>query len=235
MEEALLLIEENQSWIYLVLVVAALAYLRLAVRHYRAFRTSYFGIEKESASSQFARASAMLGLIVSVLVATFLVATFAGPAVPVSSRPTPIPTVSLLTTSVGPTVSPIEASISATPVADVEANSAGCQNTQATLRSPVDNEAIRGTVEVLGAANIPNFAFFKIEYKGLEPDAVWRAVWAGTETVCESGCGESELLGRWDTSLVTPGRYAMRLVVTDASGNAPLPCMITVDILPAAP
>src|SRR3972149_8312737 len=146
MEEALLLIEENQSWIYLVLVVAALAYLRLAVRHYRAFRTSYFGIEKESASSQFARASAMLGLIVSVLVATFLVATFAGPAGPVSSRPTPIPTVSLLTTSVGPTVSPIEASISATPGAGVGANSAGCQNTQATLRSPVDNEAIRGTV-----------------------------------------------------------------------------------------
>jgi hypothetical protein len=32
--------------------------------------------------------------------------------------------------------------------------------------------------------------------------------------------------------LVTPGQYAMQLVVTDTLGNAPLPCQILLQVTP---
>jgi hypothetical protein len=40
-------------------------------------------------------------------------------------------------------------------------------------------------------------------------------------------------LGTWDTRLVVPGEYALRLVVTDTVGNAPQPCVILVRVLPS--
>ncbi len=39
-------------------------------------------------------------------------------------------------------------------------------------------------------------------------------------------------LGFWDTTLVNPGDYGFRLVVTDTAGNAPLPCVRRVRVLP---
>jgi hypothetical protein len=86
-------------------------------------------------------------------------------------------------------------------------------------------------VSVQGTADIPNFAFYKYEYIELAaglpaPGAVWRAISAGTEPKTD------EELGAWDTTLVIPGDYAFRLVVTDTAGNAPLPCVQRVRVLP---
>ena len=108
----------------------------------------------------------------------------------------------------------------------------GCLNPDATLTSPQDGESISGTVKILGTANIQNFAFYKVEYRSLTPDSSWLTVSAGTVPVCEGKCEISEELGSWDTSLVSPGEYGFRLVVTDTEGNAPLPCEIQVRVLP---
>jgi hypothetical protein len=87
-------------------------------------------------------------------------------------------------------------------------------------------------VTVAGTANIQNFAFYKYEYIPVSAGvpvagAVWRAISAGTDPKVD------EELGIWDTSIVTPGDYAFRLVVTDTAGNAPLPCVLTVRVLPS--
>ncbi|MEX2030206.1 MAG: hypothetical protein WD906_04460 [Anaerolineales bacterium] len=50
--------------------------------------------------------------------------------------------------------------------------------------------------------------------------------WPGTGPVVEGN------LGSWDTRGVAAGDYALRLVVTDAAGNAAPPCVIRVRILP---
>jgi hypothetical protein len=228
MEEALLLIEEFQGWIYILLGIVGLVYLRVFLKWHAEVSRSVFGLEREQASGHRSRAAAMLVLAIVGIVVTFLIATFVGPSIPISSRPTPIPTISLFSAE-EPLVTESEnlEGDSATPIVVETVDNIGCQNPDATLSSPVDGEQIRGIVEVYGTADISNFAFYKIEYRSTSTDSVWRAISAGTETVRE------DLLGVWDTSLVLTGTYELRLVVTDTEGNAPFPCELGVRVAPS--
>lgn len=216
MEEALLLIASLQTWIYLLLLFSGLIYLRLALKWQAEVRRSQFGLERESAGSKRNRAVAMLGLIIAAAASIFAVSVFLVPRVPAAQRPTPVPTISLLD-SAGSTVAP-----QSVP------SSGGCLNEQATITSPSEGDEIRGLVEVIGTANVPNFAFYKIEVRPSEPSALWQVITAGTDIKIE------DVLGSWDTSLVENGVYLLQLVVTDTVGNAPFPCAIEVVVLPAA-
>ena len=224
MEEAILFVEANQVWIYVLLGIAAAAYLRQLVRAGRQHRESIFGLERERTKSRMRASALLLGSALLLMLGTFLVATFAAPAVPASTRPTAMPTLSVLPTATLAPEASGEALPTATPLPAVVVDPAGCQNPAATLRVPANGDTLSGVVEVEGTANIENFAFYKLEYISLVPGAVWRAVWAGTTPVSD------EVLGTWDTTLVIPGDYAFRLVVTDTVGNAPLPCTVQVRV-----
>jgi hypothetical protein len=217
MEEALLLIASLQGWIYVLLLLTGLAYLRLTLKWHSEVRNSQFGLEREKASSRRSRAVGMLGLILAGAVATFVISTFLVPQFPASPQATAIPTISLLEPDAvqDSTVEP-----QGTP------SGAGCLNEGATISSPISGEEIRGLVEVRGTADIPNFAFYKIEIRPSEPNSVWQVITAGTDTLTE------EMLGMWDTSLVENGVYLLQLVVTDTAGNAPLPCTVEIVVLP---
>ena len=115
-----------------------------------------------------------------------------------------------------------------TPLPAVVVDSAGCANLLATILTPATGESLTGVVEITGTADIANFAFYKYEYISLTAGAVWRAIQAGTQP------RQDGVLGTWDTRLVIPGDYALRLVVTDTVGNAPQPCVILVRVLPSA-
>ena len=227
MEDALLFIEEYQTWIYLALGLAVLVYLRVTWRWYRSRRATIFSLEREHASAGLARSATLLALALVLLLATFAATTFLGPAMPASERPTPLPTVSLLAT---PTflLEGSEGLTTATPLPTVVVDSAGCVNPQATITTPKTGDSLTGIVEINGTASIPNFAFYKYEYVGRTAGAVWRAIQAGTKPI------QDGVLGTWDTRLVIPGEYALRLVVTDTVGNAPQPCVILVRVLPSA-
>ncbi len=227
MTEVLLFIEEYQTWIYLALVAAILVYLRVAWRWYRSRRATIFSLEREHATAHLTRAATLLGLALVLLVGTFAATTFLGPAVPASERPTPLPTVSLLATATFVLAEGDQAVTTATPLPTVVVDSAGCANSQATITSPQTGESLTGIIEITGTAEISNFAFYKYEYISRTAGAVWRAIQAGTTTVREG------LLGTWDTRLVIPGEYALRLVVTDTAGNAPQPCVILVRVMPS--
>jgi hypothetical protein len=224
MEEIILFVEANQAWIYLLLGVAAAAYLRQVIRSYQQRRETIFGLEREQSTGRLRGSALLLGAVLALMLATCLVSTFAAPAVPASIRPTPLPTLSLLPTATLALEASGEALATATPLPAVVVDPAGCQNPLATMSVPANGDSLNGIVEVEGTANIENFAFYKLEYISLVPGAVWRAVWAGTAPVLEAP------LGTWDTSLVIPGDYGFRLVVTDAAGNAPLPCTIQVRV-----
>jgi hypothetical protein len=227
MEEALLFVEQYQAWLYVLLVLAGLIYLRQTLRGLGELRRALFGLERERALEKVTRSGAMLGLSLALLVAVFVVATYVGPAVPASARPTPVPTVSLLSVPTFPAPTGEGAFATATPLPAVSVDTSGCQNPQATITSPKDGDSISGTVDITGTADIPNFAFYKFEYISLTPGSVWRAIQAGTESK------RDESLGPWDTSLVLPGDYALRLVVSDTNGNAPMPCVIRIRVLPS--
>jgi hypothetical protein len=230
MDEVLLFLQARQAWVYVLAAALGVVYARVAWTRLRTLRTAQFGLERERALRGMTRALVMLGLVLGGVLLTFVAATFLAPAVPASARPTALPTVSLLSTlgsqPTGGTFIP------STPLPQAPLDGAGCQNPGATLTTPKEGDSLAGLVSVTGTASIPNFAFYKYEYIPISagapaPGAVWRAISAGTVPV------EDGDLGPWDTSLVTPGDYAFRLVVTDTAGNAPLPCVVTVRILPA--
>jgi hypothetical protein len=55
-------------------------------------------------------------------------------------------------------------------------------------------------------------------------DPSWLTIQAGEVITQESR------LGYWDTTRLTPGDYALRLVVTDNQGQAADPCVIQVRV-----
>lgn len=228
MGEFLVFIEQHQPRILLFLCFMGLVYFRLAVKRYREIQRTFFGLERERARARYIQSAWMTGMVLASMILVFALGTFLGPAVPMAARPTVLPTVFLLGTPVMSAVEePAEPAISPVPG---EETPSGCDNPNATIYSPRDGESIGGLVEIRGAADIDGFAFYKVEVRDQSPGAVWRAIGAGTDPVCEQGCKVRDELARWDASLVTPGAYSFRLTVLDAAGNAPLPCEITVNV-----
>lgn len=213
MEEALQLIASIQGWIYALTVLAGLVYLRQTLKWHAEVRGARFGLERERASANRLRAMAMLGLVAAAALATFALSTFIAPSVPPAS-PTAIPTISLFDIETAPALS------LSTP------DSSGCLNPSATISSPASGEQLRGLVEIEGTADISGFAFYRIEVRPTGGEGPWQVITAGTQPV------RDDTLGAWDTGLVENGVYLLQLVVTDAEGNAPLPCSIEVVVLP---
>ena len=233
MEEVLLLIEANQRWIFLLLGLLGLVYFGSVLRAYNRYRSAIYGLERERSISMLRRSGGMLALAVTGIVVVFILTTFASPALPVSLRPTVIPTVSLLATPILGQGEEGTAFSTATPIDSDGIDGAGCANLNATIFSPESGARVKGEVQFKGSANIPGFAFYKLEFNDLMPASTWLAISANNQTVCEQGCDdETEILGIWDTSLVRPGQYAVQLVVTDTLGNAPFPCQIRLQIVP---
>jgi hypothetical protein len=241
MEDFLLFFEEQQTWIYLALAIIGAVYLRFLFVAYRTSRRAFYALERERSLNHMRRSIAMLLLVFAGMTATFLIVNFASPSIPVSLRPTPLPTISLLATPIGSSAQVEEGSTDVTAEIPSAPDGSGCLNENATILQPQNGETVSGTIVILGVANIPNFAFYKVEYRRL--DGEWVTITAGSTAVCET-CGGSDeedtgtpeetlQLGTWDTRLVEPGTYGFRLVVLDTEGNAPLPCEIQIQILPA--
>jgi len=232
MEEVLLIIEANQKWIFVFLGLLGLVYIGSVIRAYDSFRASIYDLERERALSRLRRSGGMLALTFIGIFVVFILTTFASPALPASMRPTPIPTVSLLATPISGQGEEGTTFSTATPINPDNIDGSGCANLIATITSPEDGERAQGEVRFIGTANIPGFAFYKLEYHDLKLESSWLAISASNQTVCEQGCDVTELLGTWDTSLVRPGQYGVQLVVTDTLGNAPFPCQIRLQIVP---
>ncbi len=227
MEEFLVFIKEQSIWIYLSLGLAGLIYLRLTINRLQEYRRAFFNIEREQAREELVRAAIMSGLTLAGIAATFLISYLKIPMLPILINPTAVPTVSLLTPMSESEIGAATPMANVTPISNDEFDNIGCQNPDATILFPEDGSSISGVIEVRGTANISNFAFYKFEFMPVTPGAVWRAVSAGTGPIVEA------TLGTWDTSLVDPGEYAFRLVVTDTEGNAPFPCVIRIKVLPS--
>ncbi|MFQ5406987.1 MAG: hypothetical protein ACE5FI_01005, partial [Anaerolineales bacterium] len=104
----------------------------------------------------------------------------------------------------------------------VPAGSLGCQNPRATISSPLPGAVIAGQVEVVGAADIDNFAFYVLEISTLGDN--WLTVVTSNTPVNQG------VLGTWDSSLQSAGNYGFRLIVYDASGAFQEPCVIPITI-----
>ena len=229
MEEALRFFRTYEMWMYVILALVGLVYVRKFILAWEELRRAAFGLERESAQSSLNQSAGMLVLLFLMAVAVFILVSFVAPNFP-ASNPLLTPTMDLLaspTTTLVPEgteqgiPTPTEGEVSLTPTIEVVGE--GCVPGQIMLTEPVDGSEINGVVIVKGTANIENFGFYKYEFSTVGTDT-WTTISAGTTPVKE---GE---LGQWDTTARPNGDYFLQLVIIDNVGQTLEPCIIAVRI-----
>ncbi len=231
MEEALGFFRAFEMWIYLLLGLGGIYYVRKFVLAWQELRSASFGLERESAQARLNQAASILVLLLTMVVTEFILVSFIAPAMP-GPIGLPTPTLDLLAT---PSVTlPAEALTTGapqtieTPAAVQTVTGSGCQPGQSEILIPENGEEISGVVPVVGSANIPNFGFYKFEIKRPE-ETTWLTIQAGNAPVAGGK------LGDWDTSRLSPGDYQLALIVVDNQAKPSTPCIIQVRVaLPPA-
>jgi len=251
MEQVSRILADYQWWIYGVLGILLLFYLRRALLARRESARSIFKLEQETCHSRYRRSAQISILIVLAMGAVFVASRMtmspavvhgpteepsptvtAGPLVAPTLTPTPPPatiTPTPTATRVRPTVAAAPATatpqVAATPTPAVRPPA--CPNPNARITSPGANQTLTGPIGVHGVANIEDFQYYKIEIGPCNNprDHEWTVVGQLHYTPASGG-----LLETLNTGAYPPGVYTIRLVVVDRTGNYPEPCGVTVSI-----
>jgi hypothetical protein len=229
MEEILGFFRTYEMWMYVILMLAGLIYIRRFVLAWEELRRAAFGLERESAQSHLNQSAGMLVLLFIMAAAIFVIVSFVAPAFP-ASVPLLTPTMDLLvspSSTLEDETLPAEAG---TPTADapsltatIEVIGEGCIPGEIMLSEPTDGAQVSGVIVLLGTASVENFGFYK--YEVARPgDTLWQTIQAGRDIVQD---GE---LGQWDTRTMAPGDYMLRLVIVDNQGESLEPCVIRVNV-----
>ncbi len=211
--------------IYIVLAIGLLDFGRWLWRSWNEWRDAFYSLEREFALRRMGRAIAAVSLILILLCGEIVTASIIVPSLPAAFF-LATPTLDLLATPTGTISAELATQLALTPlpVPTVEGGE-GCQPGKLTLTAPKAGTEIRGTVDIQGTVNIPNFGFYKYEVAPINSDS-WATISAGRKIVVAGS------LGQWDTTSVTPGDYQLRLVATDNQGQSLPACIIPVRVLP---
>jgi hypothetical protein len=227
MEEALSFFRAFEVWIYLLLGLGGLIYIRKFVLAWQELRGSGFGLERESAQARLNQSASVLVLLLTMTITEFVLVSFVAPSIP-GATPLPTATLDLLaspTTTLAATTPQAEAEQpTATLIVVGQIPNENCPPGQIEITSPQNGQEVSGLVEVAGTADLPNFGFFKIEMKHPD-DTLWETLQAGDKPVQEGK------LGDWDTRRLSPGEYQLGLVVSDNTGTASQPCVVQVRVV----
>ncbi len=240
MAEALRFFRTYEVWIYLLLGLAGLFYLRRFILSWQDLRGAGFGLERDNAQARLNQAASVLVLLLTMVVTEFVLVSYIAPSVP-GAVPLLTPTLNMLATptttlpaSLANEGTPVTANVAVgldgTPPAESQASAStpvenSCIPDQITIGAPKEGDEIRGSVEISGTVSIPNFGFYKFEMK--PQDSIdWLTILAGNEAK------KNAPLGTWNTSLLSPGNYQLGLVVTDNQGKVLPACVVNVRVAP---
>jgi hypothetical protein len=227
MEQVFQFFRTYEIWIYIILGIMVLWEIRKFILSWEELRGAFFGLEKEAAQSRVNSSATLVVLLILMIVAEFTVVTFVVPTLP-GANPLPTAKLDLLatptTTLPVPTQNTLETP-NATPTPGEVPAAEGCVAGQVNLTLPLNGDTVSGNVTIRGSADIPNFGFYTLEV-ARPGDVVWLPKQVVQQPV------KNNILGTWDTTLLTPGEYMFRLVVTDNLGNELSPCAIRVMVQP---
>ena len=232
------LVAKYAMWLYAICAFGILIYLRAVFVAQRERAQAMFALEREAAASRGYRSAVMIVILLAVGGIIYYASSVLGPQVEAAPEPTPTPTALLMPT---PTPSPGVPTETPSPTATrrpppprptsipevtptPEVVAPNCPNPQARLTYPGMNAVLSGAVQIFGSANIPDFDYYKFEFRQAgSPEWAWLP---SHDTPVADG-----LLGVWDTTALPAGTYGFRLVVVDKTGNHPPPCEVTVTIV----
>jgi hypothetical protein len=230
MEEVLRFLKTYEALIYLGLGGLTLWEIRKFLLAWEEVRGAAFGLERDSAQVKLNKSALIMILYLALGMGEFFTVSFVVPTIP-GATPLLTPTINLLVT---PTVTlaastpgeePEEA-LTPTPTGWPPLES-GCIPEQLMLTSPQYGQVVSGQVTLEGTVNMPNFSFYK--YELMRPlDPIWYTLQAGREVKID------ESLGDWDTQMLSPGEYLLRLVAVDNQGQVLGSCEIPVMVASAA-
>ncbi len=229
MAEALRFFKIYEVWIYFLLGIGAVIYLRKFFVAWQDLRGAIFGLERESAQYRLNQAASVMVLLVIMAIAEFVVVSFVAPMVPGAS-PLPTPTLDLLATPTTTLTASLATAVgtqplpAATPLPTLHLDASGCLPDQVMITSPEADEEISGEVQIQGTADIPDFGFYKLEVARRE-EPLLLTIQAGRQVV-----RNGVLVDNWDTTRWQPGSYVLQLVVVDSTGQPMPACRIPVRI-----
>jgi len=224
MEEAIGFFTAFEFWIYLLIGLAALFFIRKFILSWQELKDAAFGLERESAQSRLNQSATVLVLLLTMAVSEFVLVYFISPAIPAASA---LPTLTINPLSTATTTVSAEMmnqgedSLAAAQPPPEAVSGEGCIPDQIMISFPIGGQEVSGVVEILGTADNPNFGFYKLEIKRPE-EAVWLTLQAGNQVVRDGK------LGDWDTRRLTPGEYQLGMVVVDSLAQASQPCIVNI-------
>jgi hypothetical protein len=247
MERVLQLLAEYQWWLYGLLLVFLLFYLRRAIVARRASLRSIFTLEQEQTHARYGHSVMLAALLMFLMAAVFGLTRVVLPALTATPEPAPTPTTGPL---LAPTLTatPPPPTITPTPTATLErptlparpspspevvqtpapqVRPPACPDPNVRITSPGVGQVVQGNVAVRGTASIDNFQYYKVEVgPGASPrDDQWTVVGDLQRSPVSGG-----LLATFHAGAYQPGIYTLRLVVVDVTGNYPPPCSVTISV-----
>jgi hypothetical protein len=249
MERVLELLAQYQWWIYGVLGLILLFYLRRALLARREGARSIFKLEQEQARGRYSRSVTMAAVVLLIMIAVFVISNpvLTSPISSVTPEPTatettgPLAAATLTSTPPPATITPTATATSTRPPRPVPPTDTpdtlvtetpvvrppNCPNPNVLITSPGVNQAVQGNTPVRGSANIASFQYYKVEIgPGTNPkDQQWTVIGQLHNTPVSGGVLETLSSGAY-----VPGTYTLRLVVVDQTGNYPEPCRVTITI-----
>lgn len=211
-----------ESLIYISLAILGLFVFRRMWGAWREWRDAVFTLEREFALWRLVRVAALGFLVLALFFVEFYIATFIAPSLPAVGLVV-TPTLDLLV-SPPPTLTGIDSTQVAQPTQPVQSGMSGCVADRIMITDPRPGEEVKGVVDLIGTADVPNFGFYKYEIAPVGTLS-WATVQADRQPK------KDELLGKWNTLSLSNGDYFLRLVITDNVGKALDPCVIAVRVL----
>jgi hypothetical protein len=247
MERVLQFIADYQWWIYGLLGLILLFYLRRALLARRDGARSIFKLEQEQARTRYSRSVILSAVVLVIMMAVFVVSNPLLPSPSPTPEPTPTETTGPLAAStLTPTPPPPTITSTSTPTKERPTRPpspsatpdalatqtpvvrpAACPDATGRITSPGVNQVIQGNFPVRGTANLADFQYYKVEVgPGTNPkDHEWVVVGQLHYSPVSGG-----VLETFNSSAYAPGTYTLRLVVVDQTGNYPTPCLVTINV-----
>lgn len=235
------LIAVYSFWLYLLLGLGILFFLRLIIIARREQEIAVFTLERETAITKRYRAALGTLALALLIGGVYYVSNVLAKQVPMpeviepTATPllflTPTPTPAPPTATPTPTNTPrpratLPPQPTDTPVvvqATPTPSQSACSNPNVSITYPPMNATVRGVMQIVGSAKIEDFEYYKFEYRPLGANE-----WTFLQRFNVPVVGG--VLGAWDTATVPPGKYALRLIVVNISGNYPEPCVISLEV-----
>jgi hypothetical protein len=210
-------LQDYEMVAYYLAVLIALWYIyRFVAAQVRLSKTA-FGLERELFVGRRNGALGALALLIGLAVGVHLAVRY---GLPEAQR---LEQIRINANAVNlPTITP-----SPTPLVLFGVDVSGCNEPKARLLEPRPGEAVRGKVAIRIVADIANFAFYKIELGTPDDPDLWVMLFNNNEPALE----EEPFSWTWDSAMVVPGVYHLRLTVMKADLTSLTPCVVPIQVL----